>query len=73
MKTTAKRNTLPLLIMAFWLLFIGLSFQCELACQDRVQLPARSGFVNDFAGVLDAATKQRLEVMFGKSEKAERY
>jgi uncharacterized protein len=33
--------------------------------QDKQQLPARTGYVNDFAGVLDDATRQRLEVMLG--------
>ncbi|HKR60266.1 MAG TPA: TPM domain-containing protein, partial [Pyrinomonadaceae bacterium] len=64
MKTPAQRNTLPLLIMALWLIFIGLNqFSVNSRAQDKGQLPARLGFVNDFAGVLDDATKQRLEVM----------
>ena len=64
MKKSAQRNTLPLLVIALALAFIGLSqFVVSSRAQDKMQLPARSGFVNDFAGVVDDATRQRLEVL----------
>lgn len=66
MKTLGQRNTLPLLMMALALAFIGLSqFAVSSRAQDKAALPARSGYVNDFAGVLDDTTRQRLEVMLG--------
>lgn len=66
MKISAQRNTFPLLVIAMALAFIGVSrFGINSRAQNRSQLPARSGFVNDFAGVVDEATKQRLEVMLG--------
>ncbi len=66
MKISGKRNTLPLLAIALALTFIGLSqFSVSSRAQDQTQLPARSGYVNDFAGVVDESTKQRLEVMLG--------
>ncbi|HET6670290.1 MAG TPA: TPM domain-containing protein, partial [Pyrinomonadaceae bacterium] len=66
MKISRKRNTLPLLFIALALAFIGLSqFSVNSSAQDQSRLPTRSGYVNDFAGVLDEATKQRLEVILG--------
>ncbi len=63
MKKSAQRKTLPLFVIALVLAFIGLSqFGVNSRAQDKLQLPARSGFVNDFAGVVDDATRQRLEV-----------
>jgi uncharacterized membrane protein YgcG/tetratricopeptide (TPR) repeat protein len=64
MKISRKRNTLPLLLIALALAFIGLSqFSVNSRAQDQTRLPARSGYVNDFAGVVDESTKQRLEVI----------
>jgi uncharacterized membrane protein YgcG/tetratricopeptide (TPR) repeat protein len=66
MKTFGQRNTLPLLMMALALAFIGLSqFAVSSRAQDKAALPARSGYVNDFARVLDDTTRQRLEVVLG--------
>ncbi|MGI8919023.1 MAG: TPM domain-containing protein [Pyrinomonadaceae bacterium] len=66
MKISAQRNTLPLLFIALTLVFIGLSeFSVNSRAQDQTRLPARSGYMNDFAGVVDESTKQRLEVMLG--------
>jgi uncharacterized membrane protein YgcG/Flp pilus assembly protein TadD len=46
------------IVVAF---FLGLSYLgVNSRAQDRTQLPARTGYVNDFAGVLDEQTKQRL-------------
>lgn len=66
MNISDQRNTLTLMILALVLSFIGLSqFAVSSRAQDKQQLPARTGYVNDFAGVLDEATRQRLEVMLG--------
>src|SRR5688500_3245494 len=66
MKKSAQQNTLPLLFIALTLVFFGLSqFSVNSRAQDRTRLPARSGYINDFAGVLDDSTKQRLEVVLG--------
>ncbi|HEX4900975.1 MAG TPA: TPM domain-containing protein [Pyrinomonadaceae bacterium] len=66
MKISGKRNTLPLLFIALALTFVGLSqFSVSSRAQDQVRLPARSGYVNDFAGVVDESTEQRLEVVLG--------
>lgn len=64
MKISAQRNTLPLFVIALALTFIALSqFVVNSRAQNKSRLPDRSGFVNDFAGVVDDGTKQRLEVM----------
>ena len=64
MKISGKRNTLPLLFIALALTFVGISqFSISSRAQDQARLPARSGYVNDFAGVVDESTKQRLEVV----------
>jgi tetratricopeptide (TPR) repeat protein len=66
MKISGQRNTLPLLFIALTLVFIGLSqFSVNSRAQDQTRLPARSGYINDFAGVVDESTKQRLEVVLG--------
>ena len=66
MKIYGQRNTLPLLFIALTLVFIGLSqFSVNSRAQDQARLPARAGYINDFAGVLDETTKQRLEVVLG--------
>lgn len=66
MNISDHRNAVTLLILALVLTFIGLSqFAVSSRAQDKQQLPARTGYVNDFAGVLDDATRQRLEVMLG--------
>ena len=36
------------------------------SAQERTQLPARIGYVNDFAGVVDEKTRQRLETILDK-------
>jgi uncharacterized membrane protein YgcG/Flp pilus assembly protein TadD len=47
--------------------FLGLSYVgVNPRAQDRTQLPARTGYVNDFAGVLDEQTKQRLAAILEK-------
>ena len=72
MKISGQRNTLPLLFIALTLVFIGLSqFSVNSSAQEQTQLPARSGYINDFAGVVDESTKQRLEVMLGNLKRAE--
>ena len=64
MKISGQRQTLPLLVMALTLVFIGLSqFEVNSRAQEKSHFPARAGYVNDFAGVVDDATRQRLEVM----------
>ena len=64
MKISGHRNTLPLLFIALTLAFIGLSqFSVNSSAQDQTRLPERSGYINDFAGVVDESTKQRLEMM----------
>jgi tetratricopeptide (TPR) repeat protein/uncharacterized membrane protein YgcG len=66
MNISDHRNVLTLLILALVLTVIGLSqFAVSSRAQDKPQLPARTGYVNDFAGVLDDATRERLEVMLG--------
>jgi tetratricopeptide (TPR) repeat protein/uncharacterized membrane protein YgcG len=66
MKISGQRNTLALLFIALTLVFIGLSqFTVNSSAQEQTGLPARSGYINDFAGVLDENTKQRLEVVLG--------
>ena len=65
MKLLGNRNLKSALflfvIVAF---FFGLSnLNVKLRAQDRAQLPARTGYVNDFAGVLDEGTKRRLEAI----------
>ncbi len=66
MNISDQRNTLTLLILGLALTFMGLSqFAVSSRAQDKQPLPARIGYVNDFAGVLDDATRQRLEVMLG--------
>ena len=56
MKISRKRNTLPLLLIATALAFIGLSIQREFTSAGSGPLPERSGYVNDFAGVVDEST-----------------
>lgn len=66
MKIPGQRNLLPLLIIALALVLIGLSqFSVKSSAQDRTRLPARSSYINDFAGVVDESTRQRLEAVLG--------
>ena len=59
-------NRLPGFRLLFCLLsvaafFAVLDFSGSFHAQTKQQIPGRTGYVNDFAGVVDEATKQRLE------------
>lgn len=64
MKLSGQRNILPMFVVALVAAFVGSSYiGVNSLAQDKTQLPERIGYVNDFAGVVDETTKQRLEVM----------
>ena len=63
MNISRPSKILPGLILALAIMFVGANYFGALRAQDNSQLPARAGYVNDFAAVVDDNTKQRLEAM----------
>lgn len=64
MKKSVKRNNLAVLVLALVGVFVGGTYLAVSSlAQQKTSVPARSGYVNDFAGVVDENTRQRLEVV----------
>src|SRR5712691_146060 len=59
-----RSRLLPILTAAFALLLIA-----QGAVNAQSPLPQPTGYVNDFAGVVDAATKARLETALGNLDR----
>ncbi len=49
-----------------WLAILALVAICAAAKADEPRIPPPRGFVNDFAGILDQATVQRLDALIGE-------
>jgi uncharacterized membrane protein YgcG/tetratricopeptide (TPR) repeat protein len=64
MKKSGKKNNLAVLVLALVGAFVGGTYLAvSSVAQEKSSVPARTGYVNDFAGVVDENTKQRLEVV----------
>ncbi|MBC7796685.1 MAG: TPM domain-containing protein [Pyrinomonadaceae bacterium] len=59
-------------VSLFVLLVFGFALSARIVAQTKTQspLPAPTGYVNDYANVIDAPTKQRLETMLGNLKRA---
>jgi len=64
MKKPGKRNNLAVLVLTLVGAFVGGTYLAvSSVAQEKSSVPARTGYVNDFAGVVDENTRQRLEVV----------
>lgn len=62
MKISGRRNLgLVLSLSFFTVFFVSAYLGVNSRAQDKSLLPGRTGYVNDFAGVVEERTKQRLE------------
>ena len=64
MKKSGKKNNLAVLVLALVGAFVGGTYLAvSSVAQEKTSVPARTGYVNDFAGVVDENTRQRLELV----------
>ena len=64
MKKSVKRNNLAVLVLVLVGVFVGATYiTVSSLAQQKTSVPARTGYVSDFAGVVDENTRQRLEVV----------
>src|SRR5687768_5378824 len=62
MKISGHRNlVLVLSLSLFTVFFVSSYLGVNSRAQDKPLVPARTGYVNDFAGVVEEQTKRRLE------------